>query len=139
MTDAEALGISVGLVITIVIVLIIVVGISAVIRLFINISKTAENTELMKEALTKNNSPNNQNEVAAQQDSIPKIKPENCVKSQTAETEKLNQRLQKLQKDKEMLLFLVTTTYRKIADSPYSDKFQVLLRQIDNILQKIND
>lgn len=135
-SEAEVLGRALGLVITIVI---IVLVISGVIRLFINISKTAENTELMKEALTKNNSSNNQNEVSAQQDSIPKIKKENCVKNQTAETEKLKQHLQKLQKDKEMLLFLVTTTNRKIAASPYADKFEVLLRQIDNILQKIND
>jgi len=118
-------------------VIVIVLLISAIIRLFINISKTAKNTEQMKEELIKHNTANNQNEVTIQQDTASKIEQENYAKKQAAETEKLKQHLQKAQKDRDILIFLVTTISRKLAESPFADKCQGLLRHIDTVLEQI--
>ena len=55
------------------------------------------------------------------------------------EIKMMKQELQKLQKDKDRLVFLITTISRKLTESPFADKCQGLIKHIDNVLEQIEN
>lgn len=128
LSTAEALGSFLGYFLTLIFVILII---GVVIKALIN---TSQNTEQIKNELMKNNA-NSQNEVAVQHSSAPK---ENQDEKQASITEaKLKNEIQKLQKDKDRLVFLITTISSKLAESSFADKCQGLLKHIDTILEQI--